>query len=208
MWCRAANLLFLWGVWGQQVQGQGVEEEGYLLEGTLENLALEGSGASFEGSAEGSGEEEAISYRHLRNITTFPACISDTDCQPDFKCFQYMCFPWSSHRIHSPFRSCKRRSDCQLLGEEEGGDGGDGDCYRHQDRRNVFSGICLARSELQGCFDHSDCEPHLRCTNLFCGEPHYYRQEAAFIVGLFDGQPEYELSWFPQGSEGDAVSAA
>ena len=29
-----------------------------------------------------------------------------------------------------PFRSCKRRSDCGQLREEEGGDGGDGDCYR------------------------------------------------------------------------------
>ena len=37
------------------------------------------------------------------------------------------------------------RSDCHELSEEEGGDGEAGDCYRHQDRRNVFSGICLAK---------------------------------------------------------------
>ena len=35
-----------------------------------------------------------------------------------------------------PFRSCKRRSDCDELGEEEGGDGSDGDCYRWDKDKN------------------------------------------------------------------------
>ena len=80
----------------------------------------------------------------------------------NYRCFQYMCYPWS--KGSSTFRSCKRRSDCQGLEEEEAGNGEDGDCYRyfsidfphcilwfifqphfrHQDRRFVFSGICLA----------------------------------------------------------------
>ena len=35
--------------------------------------------------------------------------------------------------------------------------------------------ICLSQDQITGCFDHSDCADNLRCTNLFCGEPHYFR---------------------------------
>jgi hypothetical protein len=63
----------------------------------------------------------------------------------------YLVLP-TSPESRGPFRPCTRRSDCGALKPEEGGAavarGGRpeaGDCFRHQDRRNVFSGICLAK---------------------------------------------------------------
>ena len=89
--------------------------------------------------------------RVVRDVDKFPVCVTDSDCDSisdrqgeSYKCFQYMCYPWNSPSLAHPFRTCKRRSDCKDLREEEGGDGGNGDCFRHQDRRNVFSGICLS----------------------------------------------------------------
>ena len=88
----------------------------------------------------------------LRDPSVFPVCVTDDDCETmaeelglDYKCFQYMCYPWNKGGDEAPFRSCKRRSDCTQLTLEEGGDGEDGDCFRHQDRRNVFTGICLEK---------------------------------------------------------------
>ena len=52
---------------------------------------------------------------------------------------------FTSEELMAPYRSCKRRSDCAGLRAAEGGDGGQADCYRHQDRRNVFAGICLPK---------------------------------------------------------------
>ena len=77
-------------------------EEGYLLASDLFHLPAEGSGGGVEGSAEGSvdieleeeKEEEEENFPRLRNITIFPACISDNDCNEGYKCFQYMCYPW------------------------------------------------------------------------------------------------------------------
>ena len=87
----------------------------------------------------------------VRDVVKFPVCVTDSDCDSisdrqgeSYKCFQYMCYPWNTPSLAHPFRTCKRRSDCKDLSEEEGGDGGNGDCFRHQDRRNVFSGICLS----------------------------------------------------------------
>ena len=78
----------------------------------------------------------------IRDISQFPACIDDSDCEPvslsqgtDYRCFQYMCYPWAAGA--GPFRSCKRNSDCALLSEEEGGTGEDGACFTHYDRRSV-----------------------------------------------------------------------
>ena len=95
------------------------------------------------------GQENVTS---IRDIERFPVCVTDEDCDDisdkkhvSYKCFQYMCFPWKSPSEAKPFRSCKRRSDCKGLSAAEGGVGRDGDCYRHQDRRNVFSGICLGQ---------------------------------------------------------------
>ena len=123
-------------------------EEGYLLASDLFHLPAEGSGGGVEGSAEGSvdielEEEEEEDFPRLRNITIFPACIADDDCHKyfsadkvqDYKCFQYMCYPWQSS--DGPFRRCKRNSDCTLLSESEGGDGSDGGCFKHPDRRSV-----------------------------------------------------------------------
>ena len=155
------------------VSGENLGEEGFIGEGEVGWDGLEaGSGL---GSGEGSGEEEKKAEKGFRNITSFPACISDSDCiDSESKCFQYMCYPWSQKEKKGPFRSCKRRSECRFLEQSEGGDGSHGDCYRHQDRRNVWEGICLPTAEIQSCFEHSDCSSHLRCTNLFCGEVHYY----------------------------------
>jgi hypothetical protein len=90
-------------------------------------------------------------YTRLRDPAVLPACVTDSDCLAvsaargqDYKCFQYMCFPWRRPELAGGFRPCKRRSDCGALGAAEGGDGGAGDCYRHNDRRNVIRGICVA----------------------------------------------------------------
>ena len=122
-----------------------------------------------------------VLYREpYRNISSYPVCVTDDDCadisqasRSDYRCFQYMCYPWES--TEGLFRPCKRRSDCSDLPAEEGGDGEDGDCYRHHDRRNVVSGICLHNSEIQPCYQHRDCPDTLRCTNNYCGEQHYYQ---------------------------------
>merc|ERR1719430_2368475 len=110
-----------------------------------------------------------------RDLERFPACVTDSDCKAEegYKCFQYMCFPWNSPDLRAPFRTCKRRSDCTKLKTTEGGDGEDGDCYRHQDRRFVFSGICLANREIKQCFEHKDCGAGQKCINQVCGDPQY-----------------------------------
>lgn len=117
----------------------------------------------------------------VRDIVKFPVCVTDDDCDnisdkkhESYKCFQYMCYPWNNKAQGQPFRTCKRRSDCKALSSAEGGDGGNGDCFRHQDRRNVFSGICLSDSDMKPCFEHSDCAAGRKCTNQFCGEEHYF----------------------------------
>ena len=61
----------------------------------------------------------------------------------DYRCFQYRCFPWDDQELQGEFRSCKTRKDCLELGEEEGGDGDDGECFRHQDRRKINMGLCV-----------------------------------------------------------------
>ena len=71
----------------------------------------EGSGEEQEMSGEGSAEVAVVTMapqlvlttvapprRELRNISAFPVCIADNDCQDDFKCFQYMCYPWNRCR--------------------------------------------------------------------------------------------------------------
>ena len=101
-----------------------------------------------------------------RNISQYPVCINDEvkqptayisglkpDCFQDcliisdteedqFLCFQYMCFPWRREET-SPFMRCRRGSDCRGLQTAEGGQ--EWDCWRHSDRRNVHTGICLEK---------------------------------------------------------------
>ena len=91
------------------------------------------------------GSEESAEY-----VAQFPVCVADDDCRDiseqadgDYRCFQYRCFPWNDQELQGKFKSCKKRSDCVQLGVVEGGDGGDGECFRHQDKRNVHAGICL-----------------------------------------------------------------
>ena len=104
----------------------------------------------------------------MRDLDRYPACVVDQDCEvvteqrkEEYKCFQYMCYPWNSDKHRGAFRTCKKRSDCAGLlprvgggeegiggedGDEEGGNSGDvvdGECYRHPDRRTVHTGICL-----------------------------------------------------------------
>ena len=62
------------------------------------------------GAAEGSGEVEWEGYR---NLSLYPACVTDQDCgvvaaerEEDYRCFQYMCYPWAA--TQGPFR---QRSD-------------------------------------------------------------------------------------------------
>lgn len=107
-----------------------------------------------------------------RDLETFPVCLTDSDCSDissreseDFRCFQYMCFPWKSKAFDLPFNRCQRRSECL---ETE-------DCYRHQDRRKVFSGICLSKEEMTACFDHSECQSEQKCVNGYCGDKSYFK---------------------------------
>ena len=153
--------------------GDGIDdlEEGFLFDDISNDTDVD--------YYEGSGEFDREPFR---DILEFPVCVTDEDCEQtsvntghDHRCFQYMCYPWNKAGGGRPFRSCKRRSDCHELMEEEGGDGMDGDCYRHHDRRNVFAGICLHPSEILSCSEHKDCPSHLRCKNFYCGEPHYYQ---------------------------------
>ena len=118
-------------------------------------------------------------FRVFRNISVYPVCVEDVDCQDmtsktglDHRCFMYMCFPWENNP--GPIRSCWRTSDCVALTESEGGDGGDGDCYRHYARREVFRGICVRKEELVQCDEHAHCAPDLRCVNWYCGENSYF----------------------------------
>lgn len=114
-----------------------------------------------------------------RNISQYPVCINDEDCliisdteEDQFLCFQYMCFPWRREEI-SPFMPCRRGSDCRVLQTAEGGQ--EWDCWRHSDRRNVHTGICLEKRETVPCYYHSDCEDDLRCVVGHCGDPEYFR---------------------------------
>jgi len=106
-----------------------------------------------------------------RNLTTFPACVTDIDCESvsvdrsaDFKCFQFMCFPWNSPDLQWPYKTCQKNSDCNSTEME---------CFRHQDRRNVLHGICLDKSHLLKCFSHTDCPANRECVVGWCGEPEY-----------------------------------
>ena len=94
MWA-SLQLILLCAALVRGEEPDNLEEEGYLLAGDIFHLP-EGSGGLVEGSAEGSVdvEPEVVSYPRLRNITIFPACISDNDCNEGYKCFQYMCYPW------------------------------------------------------------------------------------------------------------------
>merc|ERR1712106_861895 len=89
----------------------------------------------------------------MRDVSRYPACVVD----------------------EGAFRTCKKRSDCEKLLQDEGGDGGNGDCYRHPDRRTVHTGICLDRREIVPCFDHASCATDLKCTNGVCGDSEYFK---------------------------------
>ena len=159
------------------VLGGILQDSGGGLQGLEEGFFLDSFSNNTEDYDVGSGE---LVREPFRVLAEFPVCVTDDDCEgisrerdSDHRCFQYMCYPWRSQV--GRFRSCKRRSDCQSLLEDEGGDGEDGDCYRHHDRRNVFAGICLHKSEILPCSEHRDCPSHLSCTNFHCGESHYYQ---------------------------------
>ena len=78
----------------------------------------------------------------VRDPSRYPACWDDSDCAQvssekgqEHKCYQYMCYPW--HSREEPFRKCRRNRDCLELSEAEGGDGTNGKCYKHHERRSV-----------------------------------------------------------------------
>ena len=62
-------------------------------------------------------EAEPAAPSSMRNLSQFPVCVTDTDCEAvsesearDYKCFQYMCYPWAARgESKGPFRTCKRR---------------------------------------------------------------------------------------------------
>lgn len=66
----------------------------------------------------------------MRDLVRYPVCVVDQDCmvvteqrKEEYKCFQYMCYPWKSQQNKGAFRTCKKRSDCTKLLVGEGGDG-------------------------------------------------------------------------------------
>ncbi|XP_023330102.1 uncharacterized protein LOC111702593 [Eurytemora carolleeae] len=79
----------------------------------------------------------------IRDIQKNKVCVLDSDCSEGNKCFQYMCYPGKGEG-KGPFRRCKQNNDCQDLQPQEGGDGLEGECFRHHDRRTVHEGICLS----------------------------------------------------------------
>jgi len=107
----------------------------------------------------------------LRNISLYPPCAYDEDCVSDHKCMQYMCYPW---KTSTGFRWCSKDDDCENLPVTDGGDGSNGLCFRHPDKDNIHFGICLKKIETKKCYNHDDCPRHLRCTNSYCGDMHYY----------------------------------
>ena len=88
--------------------------------------------------------------------------ISDTE-EEQFLCFQYMCFPWRRAGDTGPFMRCRRGSDCRGLQAEEG----EWDCWRHSDRRNVHTGICLEKRSVGSLHVHQ-LVSGLRGYWLFC----------------------------------------
>merc|ERR1719322_1026201 len=80
----------------------------------------------------------------VRDPTKYPVCISDSDCvsisekeNDSYACFQYMCYPYTGKDKKHPLRLCKKSSDCTKLSSKEGGDGADGECVRHHNRRQA-----------------------------------------------------------------------
>eukprot|EP00092_Neocalanus_flemingeri_P087090 GFUD01109835.1.p1 GENE.GFUD01109835.1~~GFUD01109835.1.p1 ORF type:complete len:241 (-),score=46.06 GFUD01109835.1:248-970(-) len=117
----------------------------------------------------------------IRDLEDYPACVIDEDCLDisdemgkDYKCFQYMCYPWNDSELEGQFKKCQSKDDCKELSEEEGGDGGDGDCFRHHDIKQVAKGICLRQNEAQSCSEHLDCPHTLQCVNKYCGDGEYF----------------------------------
>jgi len=117
----------------------------------------------------------------VRDTEKYPICISDSDCDnisektgEGHLCFQYMCYPHSSRNKDHPYRLCKKGSECRALTAREGGDGGDGECVIHHDRRRGIKGICLPPSDLAVCSDHSDCSGGKKCISSHCGDPEYF----------------------------------
>jgi len=130
---------------------------------------------------EGFEEENVESSISIRDLEDYPSCVTDEDCHDiskettkDYRCFQYMCYPWNDPELRGDFRQCQTKENCRGLTEEEGGDGGDGICFRHPDRKKVTSGICLTQNEARKCFDHSECSAGLVCVNLYCGHKEYF----------------------------------
>jgi len=119
-----------------------------------------------------SGVSLATNRTSLRNLDSYPACLEDTDCSQGNACFQYMCYPWTTS---TGFRWCDKDSDCKKLSVKEEGNGKDGRCFRHQDRKSIQFGICLKKIEVKRCWTHEDCPSYLKCTNGFCGDPTYFK---------------------------------
>ena len=86
------------------------------------------------------------------DASLFPVCLTDEDCDDisqraaaDYRCFQYRCFPWDQQELQGGLRNCIKKEDCRKLRREEGGDGEDGECFRHQDVRTIHKGVCVSK---------------------------------------------------------------
>ena len=87
--------------------------------------------------------------------TTLEFYLNHSESQENdsYACFQYMCYPYTGKDKKHPLRLCKKSSDCTKLSSKEGGDGADGECVRHHNRRQVTKGICVKSRYLEFCFE-------------------------------------------------------
>lgn len=134
----------------------------------------------------------------MRNLKLYPVCVSDKDCEivsktfrEDYRCFQYMCYPWRWpwKAAERPFRKCHGDKDCTKIATNGPGMMAkdvkyniqkmneafeDGYCFLHPDRGNVPDGICLPKREIKRCLSHNECQQTQKCIAGYCGDPSYF----------------------------------
>jgi hypothetical protein len=103
---------------------------------------------------------------------TLAGCIDDSDCTrvmgqgKKYACFQYICYPWkddSSVPENERKELCRKKADCDPSEY----------CHRHHDRRNVYKGLCLDKTECDG---NQDCKSGKGCCAGRCCEMKFYKE--------------------------------
>ena len=86
------------------------------------------------------GSTSAINVWNMTDAKTYPACLSDQECEKyderkqngknTHACFQYFCYPWetkskTADKSPPPFKSCRKNKECKF-------DGKKGICFRYE----------------------------------------------------------------------------